>query len=88
MIESPAAPPVSREQAASEAEAVAVAQRQPVPVAAGAGLKRIRRPAPPESRRQPARGEPFFRQRHTSASSKVEGLTYTATLGKVVDEKS
>jgi hypothetical protein len=58
-IESPAVPPVSREQAASEAEAAAAAQRQPVPGAAGAGSRRIPRPAPPESQGQPARGAPF-----------------------------
>ena len=73
---------VSRELAASEAAApaAAVAQRQPVAVAAGAGSRSIPpRPTPPESPRQPARGEPSCR---TSVSSRVEGLKYAATLEK------
>src|ERR1044072_1341999 len=71
--------PVSRERAASAAEAAAGAQTQPGPAAAGAGSRSIpRRPAPPGSRRQPAQGEAFYL---TSVSSKVQGLTHTATLG-------
>ena len=83
-IRSPAVSPVSRGRAASEAEAAAGAQRQPVPAAAGAGSRSIpRRPAPLEARRPAARGEPFLR--HTSASSRVEGLGHTATLGTWAD---
>jgi hypothetical protein len=75
-------PPVSPGQAASEAVAEAVAKRQPVAAAAGPAARRIPRAAPPESGRQPARGEPFFRQRRTSFSSKVEGLEHNTPIGQ------